>query len=380
MNTIRRNQNSVKTYLALITIIAVFCLAYPSTAEAAIAVDDISWTTYGAVLSVNVTHNVTSGGTNRLLLVGISFNNDYDETVQSVVWKAGEADEQILELVGLVASVDDARVEIWKLVNPNIGDGESYDVKVTFSAALFRGGVVGIMSFTGVDQSTPLGTFVSNFAQGGASPATVDVSSATGELVFDTVAGETLGPLVVGSGQTERWNDNNASRDYGAGSTEPGASTVTMSWTFVGADHWAIAAIPIKPAAAGTPDLDQIHYRWRNDNGGEEDGDTTQVSATADTTTTSTSDVLVDSMTITPGAGDYHIWFSGSVECSAGYQYISLYVNGVQEAHTEREIRTEGSIPNTPFSVATHARVTGVTAGQAIEVQWPYNNRYGHHA
>nr|NGX54253.1 hypothetical protein [Chlamydiota bacterium] len=38
MNTIRRNQNSVKTYLALITIIAVFCLVSTNTAEAAVEV------------------------------------------------------------------------------------------------------------------------------------------------------------------------------------------------------------------------------------------------------------------------------------------------------------------------------------------------------
>ena len=124
--------------------------------------------------------------------------------------------------------------------------------------------------------------------------------------------------------------------------------------------------------AGGTATLNQAHVRWRNDDGAEVDSaDPIQVSATADTTTSNTSDVLVDSMTITPGAGDYHIWFSGSVESSAtSYQYVSLYVNGVQLAHTEREIYTEGSITNTSFPVATHARVTGVGAGQAIEVRW----------
>jgi hypothetical protein len=41
-----------------------------------------------------------------------------------------------------------------------------------------------------------------------------------------------------------------------------------------------------------------------------------QVSATADTTTTSATDVAVTGMAITPGAGDYVVWFSGSVENS----------------------------------------------------------------
>jgi hypothetical protein len=97
----------------------------------------------------------------------------------------------------------------------------------------------------------------------------------------------------------------------------------------------------------------------------------TQVTGTVDTTTTSTTDTAVSGMSITPGAGDYLVWFSGSVENSVtGYQYVSLYLNGSQIAHTEREIRTESSIPPTSFPVATHARLTGVTAGQTIEVQW----------
>jgi len=99
---------------------------------------------------------------------------------------------------------------------------------------------------------------------------------------------------------------------------------------------------------------------------------TTQVTATADDTTTSASDVALSGMSITPGAGDYLIWFSGSMEGTTGTttQYASIYVNGAQLAHTERRVFTEASIPNTSFPVATHAYVTGVGAGQAIEVRW----------
>jgi hypothetical protein len=98
---------------------------------------------------------------------------------------------------------------------------------------------------------------------------------------------------------------------------------------------------------------------------------TTQVTATADATTTSASDVALSGMSITPGAGDYLIWFSGSMESSAtSTQYASIYVNGAQLGHSERRVFTEGSIPSTSFPVATHAYVTGVGAGQAIEVRW----------
>ncbi len=100
--------------------------------------------------------------------------------------------------------------------------------------------------------------------------------------------------------------------------------------------------------------------------------DTSQAQATASTTTTSSSDVLVNSMTLTPGAGDYIVWFSGTLDGSSSstYQYVSIYVNGTQVAHSEREVYNESSINGALFPVATHARLTGVGATDAIEVRW----------
>ena len=138
---------------------------------------------------------------------------------------------------------------------------------------------------------------------------------------------------------------------------------------------WAVGAngtIMVRSFGGGSADLTQSHYRWRNDDGGEGDVDTVQVSDTVDTTTVLGSYEVVSGMTITPGAGDYLVWFSGSLESTAGgsTQNISLFVDGSQITHTEREILTEGSIPDTPFNAVTHAFLPGVTAGQAINVRW----------
>jgi hypothetical protein len=159
-------------------------------------------------------------------------------------------------LEGSVTQADDARVEIWSLVAPDIG---SHDVVITFSDQLWKSATAGVMTFTGVDQTTPLGTFASNKANASPGPATVDVSSAANELVFDTVGCERCTSLTVGAGQTERWNrvvENGQTR--GAGSTEPGAATVTMSWTLGSADDWAIGAIPIKPSGGSPPAVDAV--------------------------------------------------------------------------------------------------------------------------
>ncbi|GAI98101.1 unnamed protein product, partial [marine sediment metagenome] len=68
--------------------------------------------------------------------------------------------------------------------------------------------------------------------------------------------------------------------------------------------------------------LDQEHYRWRNDTGGETGGAQSQVTAATDTTTDSSTDGLMAGMTITPGAGDYLIWFTSSVESDTANRRI----------------------------------------------------------
>jgi len=97
-----------------------------------------------------------------------------------------------------------------------------------------------------------------------------------------------------------------------------------------------------------------------------------QAAATSDTGTSSGSYALASGMTLTPGAGNYMVWFSSSIEGNGGndYIYVCLFVGGVQVAHTERRHYTESSIPNTAVPVAFQAYITGVGATDAIEVHW----------
>jgi hypothetical protein len=75
---------------------------------------------------------------------------------------------------------------------------------------------------------------------------------------------------------------------------------------FVGVLALALPFLATSPAAEAQDVLTQGYYRWRNDDGIESAGaGPIQVTATADATTASTTDVLVSGMAITPGAGDY---------------------------------------------------------------------------
>jgi large repetitive protein len=122
---------------------------------------------------------------------------------------------------------------------------------------------LGVISLTGVDQSTPVGTAAS--ADGDSATASVTVTSATGELVVDNVCAYRA-TITVGAGQTQRWQQNVSSVWSGGGSTEAGAASVAMTWTFT-AEVWAIGAIPFKPAAGEStpfPPWPQRVYQLRN--------------------------------------------------------------------------------------------------------------------
>lgn len=97
-----------------------------------------------------------------------------------------------------------------------------------------------------------------------------------------------------------------------------------------------------------------------------------QASATASDTETSATDVLMDSMSITPGAGNYMAHFSATFDHDTTNESIfySIYKNGVQIPHTERGFKRGGSAGDIVGGLATVAYITGVTGGQAIEIRW----------
>jgi len=91
--------------------------------------------------------------------------------------------------------------------------------------------------------------------------------------------------------------------------------------------------------------------------------------ATGEITTSSVTDVLATTMTLTPGAGTYIVRFSGSFALDNNNRstFATIYANGVLVAASERERFGLNADSFVPF--ACDARVT-VAAGQAIEGRW----------
>ncbi|MFV1965127.1 MAG: DUF4347 domain-containing protein [Pirellulaceae bacterium] len=196
--------------------------------------------------SVTVSH--TTSGSNRLMLVGISFGHDSGDSVSSVTYNGTS-----LSLVGARDNNNssDSRVEIWSLVAPDTG---THDVVVNFSGTNHRGATIGVMSFTGVDQPTALGSFAS--AEGDSSSPSATVASSANEMVFGVVAFDdtTDWDLTPGAGQTERW-DLFQDQANGGGSTEAGSASVVTSWSVPTSGKWVAAGVSVKPVANQAPTI-----------------------------------------------------------------------------------------------------------------------------
>lgn len=98
-----------------------------------------------------------------------------------------------------------------------------------------------------------------------------------------------------------------------------------------------------------------------------------EVESSTNTTTTSTTDVLLTGMTITPGAGTYLVLFTG---CStnntlSASNEVSLYLDGVRQNTTARRKNNDSVVSGTILQgVHAFAKKVTVSAGQTIEVRW----------
>ena len=181
--------------------------------------------------SVTISH--TTSGTDRLMLVSVT-TDPHGESVSSITYNGNN-----LTLVGSAEGPGaHSRAEIWALVAPQIG---SADVIVTLTGAGHQGVIAGVMTFNGVDQTTPFENFATNV--GTSTTATATVTSSTGDLVFGVVGSHFGASATPDIGQTEYW-DIVANQTNSSGTIEAGAPSVTSSWT-VNNDDWSVAAVSV---------------------------------------------------------------------------------------------------------------------------------------
>lgn len=204
----------------------------------AIAFDAASTSKSASTTSLSWSHTCT--GSDLILVVAVSINDPGDRSVSSVTYNSVS-----LSLIGTATASATVRVELWYLIAPTTG-ANTVEVALNKGSAI----VAGATSWTGVDQSTPLGTMVT--ATGTGTAVTVTASTSAGEMVVDVLAADD-GPTAAADGsQTERWDDAVTGVVRGAASSESsGDGNVVMSWTLGSSKEWEIAAVPIKAGGGG---------------------------------------------------------------------------------------------------------------------------------
>jgi len=181
----------------------------------------------------------TCSGSDRVLFVKVSYYDSAD-SVTGVTYNG----VTMSVVTGSLVSNGQYSVVWYYLINPATG---SNTVSVSFTGAVFDFGGSAI-SVTGADQTTAFGGVAT--ATGTSTTPSVDVSSASDELVIDGLSIVHGGTLSVGAGQTQRTNEICGGFIKHATSTEGGGATTTMSWSNSSSQVWAISAFAAKPVSA----------------------------------------------------------------------------------------------------------------------------------
>ncbi len=206
----------------------------------AVQVDALASTTGTCAASLTWQHTVGANATDRYLVVGISTGFAGATTGPSAVSYGAQG-------MALLTS-DNAgttRVFLYGLVAPARGTNT---ITVTWNAGSCFA-VAGSVSYSGVNQTTPVGTA----AVGVDNPvglATVNVTTVQGDKVFSVLSSNSAATSAtpVQSSAIVRWATLN-STEFGAADTfnvtSPG--TTTMSWNLTPntANLWSLAAVPI---------------------------------------------------------------------------------------------------------------------------------------
>lgn len=203
-----------------------------------------------AVISRKKAANVTlpltiPSGSERFLIVSVQLGTNCFSSAPNVVSVRynGVALAQLATISGTPCGLGGTRSDQWQLVDPATG---THDVVVTLSNEADTVHC-GALAFTGVNQTTPVRATAK--ASGAGDSSSVTVASAVDDLVVNTV-GQGNSIEAPGVGQTERFLHNVNSfntLNNSAASTAPGASMVTMTWTFGMDDEFQTISSSLRP-------------------------------------------------------------------------------------------------------------------------------------
>ncbi|HYA87691.1 MAG TPA: hypothetical protein VEI57_11580 [Nitrospirota bacterium] len=196
-------------------------------------------TVHANILTWN--HTVSATATNSILFVGVS-------TATTTVSGPITYGTQNMSLVGAANNTGNSHVEIWRLIAPATG---THLITVNLPASVRVDG--GSVSFTGVNQTTPIDAGPVS-ATGNNNAPSLSINTITNSAwVFDTLTFPGSGAVTATAavGQTQMWSISHSAGGGGSyqGPISP-AGSVTMSWTLSNNEQWVIEAVALRPAVS----------------------------------------------------------------------------------------------------------------------------------
>jgi hypothetical protein len=226
-----------------------FCtlvLFYPSLSWGAVVLDANSSGSGTATTNITWSHTVT--GANTLIICLAAIGNGGNVSAFTV-------NAQALTLAGTRASgaVPASKIEMWYRIAPTSGT-----VSLTLASSADRV-VGGCTSFTGADQTTPLGTVLTNPVDDSVDASAISVTVPTnglgygGVLYHGTTAACTAVTMV--NGAMVRGFDTcvGVAGDDVIGSSATRPSTGGISWANEAGANRASIAVPLSPSVGGAP-------------------------------------------------------------------------------------------------------------------------------
>lgn len=207
---------------------------------------------WGAVAYVSDIEGVWSSGTTMTLssVVGTGGNL----VVACTTWRSNTGQTNTaatyggnaMTRIGSEITSTGASLSCWYYITSSDGN-----VVFTYSAAPSNAQGTALV-FSGAHASSPIGTSATS-ASAATGTSTAAVTSAADGLVLDALGlrSDPTG-LTVGASQTQRSAQEADSSVYHRTSTEPGAASVTMSWTWTNSMGFVHMAIPIAAAASSS--------------------------------------------------------------------------------------------------------------------------------
>lgn len=216
----------------------------PVATPVPVSFDNTGSLTFNGV-DVNSASFTVSASANRLLLVGMAWKDDVNCGTCTADANPPTYATVPMTLLASQSNGGVLLVRIYYLLAPTSG---ANTLQASFTDIVDA--VVGYASFTGVNQSTPLGSARCTFSAS-TTGLTLQVPSIAQEFIFDifgvnSVAG---GTATVGNLQTQRFNTQTGpvgSKLIGAGSTEVSLGGVQMSWSLDAAKQANLCVVEIK--------------------------------------------------------------------------------------------------------------------------------------